>query len=279
MPISEAQPVNVKEALRAFGNDYRDAELLLLHCLGRDERSWLIAHHNDELKADVIEKFSSLSAERLIGVPLAYLLGHREFWSLKLKVTRDVLIPRPETELLVEWALELASDHDLESMLDLGTGSGAIALAVQHDLPRLSVTASDVSELALHVARENAEGLGLSVEFVKSSWFDALKQRRWALIASNPPYIAADDAHLREGDLRFEPNTALTDGRDGLSSIREIVSNAPNHLEAGGWLLIEHGYDQAADVRSILELNGFSKVSLRHDLAGRPRVTGGCWQC
>ena len=279
MPVNEAQPVKIKEALRAFGNDYRDAELLLLHCLGRGERSWLIAHDHDELPADVIEVFSSMSAERLKGVPLAYLLGHREFWSLKLKVTRDVLIPRPETELLVEWALELASRYDLESMLDLGTGSGAIALAVKQDAPHLAVTASDVSESALRVARENAEDLGLPVEFVESSWFDALEQRRWALIASNPPYVAADDAHLKKGDLRFEPSTALTDGGDGLSSIREIASNAPNHLEAGGWLLIEHGYDQASDVRSILELNGFSKVSLRNDLAGRPRVTGGCWQC
>ena len=271
--------MKVKEALRSFGTDYRDAELLLLHCLGRDERSWLISHDHDELPTDVVEAFASMSKERLKGVPLAYLLGHREFWSLKLKVTRDVLIPRPETELLVEWAAELASHHDLQSMLDLGTGSGAIALAVQHDLPHLSVTASDVSELALRVARENAENLGLPVEFVESSWFDALAKRRWALIVSNPPYVAADDGHLLAGDLRFEPNTALTDGVDGLSSIREIASNAPDHLEAGGWLLIEHGYDQAADVRSILELNGFSKVSLRHDLAGRPRVTGGCWQC
>jgi release factor glutamine methyltransferase len=279
VPVNEAQPVKVKEALRAFGTDYRDAELLLLHCLGKDERSWLIAHDDDELPTDVIETFASISADRLKGVPLAYLLGYREFWSLKLKVTRDVLIPRPETELLVAWALELASRYDLESLLDLGTGSGAIALAVQHDLPRLSVTASDVSGSALRVARANAEGLGLPVEFVQSRWFDALEQRRWALIASNPPYVAVDDAHLQDGDLRFEPNTALTDGSDGLSSIREIASNAPDHLETGGWLLIEHGYDQAADVRSILELNGFSKVSLRHDLAGRPRATGGCWQC
>ena len=279
MLASEAHPVKVKEALRAFGTDYRDAELLLLHCLGRDERSWLIAHDHDELPTDIVEAFSSMSKERLKGVPLAYLLGHREFWSLKLKVTRDVLIPRPETELLVEWAVELASQCDLDSMLDLGTGSGAIALAVQQDLPHLSVTASDISASALRVARENAEDLGLPVEFVESSWFGALARRRWALIASNPPYVAADDAHLLDGDLRFEPNIALTDQGDGLWSIREIASNAPNHLEAGGWLLIEHGYDQAADVRSIFELNGFSKVSLRHDLAGRPRVTGGCWQC
>ena len=279
MPDSEAHPVKVKEALRAFGTDYRDAELLLLHSLGRNDRSWLIAHDHDELPTDVIAMFSSLSDERLKGMPLAYLLGHREFWSLKLKITRDVLVPRPETELLVEWAVELASQYDLQSMLDLGTGSGAIALAVQHDLPHLSVTASDVSKLALRVARQNAQDLGLPVEFVESSWFGALAHRRWALIASNPPYVAADDAHLQQGDLRFEPNTALTDGGDGLSSIREIASKAPNHLEAGGWLLIEHGYDQASDVRSILKLNGFSKVSLRHDLAGRPRVTGGCWQC
>ena len=271
--------MRVNEALRAFGTNYRDAELLLLHSLGKDERGWLIAHDDDELTTEVIDTFSSMSKDRVKGVPLAYLLGHREFWSLKLKVTRDVLIPRPETELLVEWALELASYYHLESMLDLGTGSGAIALAVQHDLPHLSVTGSDVSESALRLAQENAEFLGLPVGFVESSWFDVLEHRRWDLIVSNPPYLAADDTHLQEGDLRFEPNTALTDGRDGLSSIREIASNAPDHLEAGGWLLIEHGYDQAADVRSILELNGFSKVSLRHDLAGRPRVTGGCWPC
>ena len=279
VPGSEAHLVKVTEALRAFGTDYRDAELLLLHCLGRDERSWLIAHDHDELPRNIVEAFSSMSKERLKGVPLAYLLGHREFWSLKLEVTRDVLIPRPETELLVEWAVELASQCDLDSMLDLGTGSGAIALAVQQDLPHLSVTASDVSASALRVARGNAEDLGLPVEFVESSWFGAVAQRRWALIASNPPYVAANDAHLLDGDLRFEPNIALTDQGDGLWSIREIASNAPDHLEAGGWLLIEHGYDQAADVRSIFELNGFSKVSLRHDLAGRPRVTGGCWQC
>ena len=234
MPASEAHPMKVKEALRAFGTDYRDAELLLLHCLGRDERSWLIAHDNDELPKDIVEVFSSLSTERLKGVPLAYLLGHREFWSLKLKVTRDVLIPRPETELLVEWAVELVSHYDLQSMLDLGTGSGAIALAVQHELPHLSVTASDVSKLAVCVARENAQDLGLPVEFVESSWFGALAQRRWALIASNPPYVAADDAHLQEGDLRFEPNTALTDGGDGLSSIREIASNAPDYSRPAG---------------------------------------------
>ena len=223
--------MKVKEALRAFGTDYRDAELLLLGSTGKDERSWLIAHDHDELPIDVVETFSYMSAERLKGVPLAYLLGHREFWSLKIKVTRDVLIPRPETELLVEWALELVSHYDLDSMLDLGTGSGAIALAIQHGVPHLSVTASDVCKLALRVARENAEGLGLPVEFVESRWFGALAQRRWALIASNPPYLAADDAHLQEGDLRFEPYTALTDGGDGLSSIREIASHAPNHLD------------------------------------------------
>ena len=271
--------MKVKEALLAFDNEYRDAELLLLHCLERGERSWLIAHDQDELPRDVSDTFSRMSAERLKGVPLAYLLGHREFWSLKLKVTRDVLIPRPETELLVEWALELTLRYTFESMLDLGTGSGAIALAVQYDLPDLSVTASDVSEAALGVARENATSLGLPLEFVQSSWFDALQQRRWPLIVSNPPYVAADDAHLTKGDLRFEPHMALTDGEDGLSSIREITSSAPNYLDAGGWLLIEHGYDQAAGVQSIFELNGFSKVSLRHDLEGRPRATGGCWQC
>ena len=269
--------MRVKEALQAFANDRRDAELLLLHCLDKEERSWLIAHDGDELSASVVEQFSLMSAERLRGVPLAYLLGYREFCSLKLKVTRDVLIPRPETELLVEWALELTSHHGCESLLDLGTGSGAIALAVQHESARLSVTACDISEAALSVARDNSRAFQLPVEFVQSSWFDALGHRRWPLIVSNPPYVAVDDAHLSGGDLRFEPDMALTDGRDGLSSIREIASRAPDHLTPGGWLLIEHGYDQAAEVRSIFELNGFSNVTLRHDLAGRPRATGGCF--
>ena len=194
--------MKVKEALRAFGTDYRDAELLLLHSLGRDNRSWLISHDHDELPTDVIKTFSSLSDERLTGTPLAYLLGHREFWSLKLKVTRDVLIPRPETELLVEWAVELASQYDLQSMLDLGTGSGAIALAVQHDLPHLSVSASDVSGLALRVARENAEDLGLPVEFVESSWFGALAHRRWAQIVNPRPLDDHHQPRHKEGLMR-----------------------------------------------------------------------------
>lgn len=271
--------MRVKEALRAFDNDRRDAECLLLHCLGKEDRGWLIAHDRDELPATVVEQFSHVSAQRLEGMPLAYILGYREFWSLKLSVTGDVLIPRPETELLVEWALELANRHGHRSLLDLGTGSGAIALAVLHELPQLSVTACDASEAALSVARDNALKLHLSLELVQSSWFEALGDRRWPLIVSNPPYVAVNDTHLSEGDLLFEPKMALTDGGDGLSSIREIASAAPDHLEEGGWLLIEHGYDQAAEVRSILELNGFSNVSLRHDVAGRPRATGGCWRC
>ena len=269
--------MKVKEALRAYGTDHRDAELLLLHCLGKNERSWLIAHDHDELPTDVIKTFSSLSDERLTGTPLAYLLGHREFWSLKLKVTRDVLIPRPETELLVEWVVELVSLLTC-SQCSIWAPEAVPLLRSSTSCPTCGNRQRCQWIGIVRCARE-CEDLGLPVEFVESSWFGALAQRRWALIASNPPYVAADDAHLQEGDLRFEPSTALTDGGDGLSSIREIASNAPNHLEAGGWLLIEHGYDQAADVRSILELNGFSKVSLRHDLAGRPRVTGGCWQC
>ena len=271
--------MKVKEALSAFDNDRRDAELLLLHCLGKEERSWLIANDSDELPATVVQKFSLMSSQRLAGIPMAYLLGYREFWSLKLLVTSDVLIPRPETELLVEWALELAARPGYQSLLDLGTGSGAIALAVQNTLPALTVTACDVSQAALDVAQENARALQLPLELIQSSWFDALGQRRWSLIVSNPPYVAIDDAHLSEGDLRYEPEGALTDGGDGLSSIREIAARAPDHLNPDGWLLIEHGYDQAADVRSILELNGFSDVRLRHDLAGRPRATGGCWRC
>lgn len=267
----------IKNALAAQSAIRRDAELLLLHCLGRDDRSWLIAHDTDELSQAVLAEFEGLCQQRHTGTPLAYLLGYREFWSLKLKVSADVLIPRPETEYLVEWALEIVSEQDTRSLLDLGTGSGAIALAVKSVCPQLDVTATDTSARALAVAGENAVTHGLDIELRESDWLKSLKDRRWSLIVSNPPYIAANDSHLAAGDLQFEPTQALTDGEDGLAAIRTIIGESPPHLELGGWLLLEHGYDQASDVAELMVSRGFKRVTLRHDLAGRPRVTGGCW--
>ena len=269
--------MNIKQALSKQAGFRRDAEALLLHCLGRDERAWLIAHDTDELPEAVVKEFEQFCQQRRSGTPLAYLLGFREFWSLKLKVTPDVLIPRPETEYLVEWAIEISQSRGCSSLLDMGTGSGAIALAMKSACPQLEVTATDESPAALAVARENALSLGLSIELTESDWWSGLSGRFWSLIVSNPPYIAANDPHLTAGDLRFEPTNALTDGDDGLAAIRTIIDASPEHLEVGGWLLIEHGYDQAASVAKLMTERGFGNVTLRHDLAGRPRVTGGCW--
>lgn len=269
--------MNVKEALADQAGYRRDAEALLLHCLGRDDRAWLIAHDTDELPQTVVAEFERFCQQRRSGTPLAYLLGYREFWSLRFKVSPDVLIPRPETEFLVEWAIELSEHECSSSLLDLGTGSGAIALAVKSACPQLEVTASDASSQALAVARENAAVLGLAVELRESDWLKSLNGRQWSLIVSNPPYIAANDPHLDAGDLRFEPMRALSDGDDGLGAIRAIIEQSPAHIEAGGWLLIEHGYDQAASVAELMTATGFENVTLRCDLAGRPRVTGGCW--
>ena len=269
--------MNVKQALAEQTGFRRDTEALLLHCLGREDRAWLIAHDSDELSPVLVAEFEQLCQQRRGGTPLAYLLGYREFWSLKLRVSCDVLIPRPETEFLVEWAIELSEQHRSSSLLDLGTGSGAIALALKSACPQLDVTATDASTRALAVARENAATLGLHVELIESDWWTGLEGRKWSLIVSNPPYIAANDPHLTAGDLRFEPPMALTDGDDGLGAIRAIVDESPIHLESGGWLLIEHGFDQAASVAKLMTERGFECVTLRHDLAGRPRVTGGCW--
>lgn len=256
----------------------RDAEFLLLHCVGQADRGWLIAHNLDEVPIQALDDFKAACQQRARGLPLAYIVGRREFWSLSLAVTPDVLIPRPETELLVEWVLEHIGPEDGKSMLDLGTGSGAIALACKHDAPSLTVTACDISARALAVANKNALDLSLSIEFLQSDWFSAMGDRRWSLIVANPPYVAHVDPHLSQGDLRFEPQGALTDGSDGLGAIRRIIEESPEYLERGGWLFIEHGYDQAKAVNTLFKARGFADVSLRRDLAGRPRASGGCWQ-
>jgi release factor glutamine methyltransferase len=203
-------------------------------------------------------------------------LGQREFFGLNFKVTPATLIPRPETELLVELALQRIPHNQGCSLLDLGTGSGAIALSIAHARPDVEVMAVDASAVALEVARENADQLGVrNANFVQSNWFSALDGKRYDLIVSNPPYVASDDIHLTQGDVRFEPLTALASGTDGLDDIRRIILEAPKHLNANGWLLLEHGYDQAESVRALLEKNGFGEIFSEKDIAGIERVSGG----
>lgn len=249
-----------------------DARLLLGHLLGRD-RAWLEAHRDDLLDAAVAVSFDALAARCQAGEPVAYLLGRKEFYGRDFAVSPAVLIPRPETELLVETALALLAGNRAPRILDLGTGSGCLAVTLALELPAAAVTAVDVSPAALAVARQNAERLGASVRFMPSDWFDALGGERFDLVVGNPPYIAAGDSHL--ADLRCEPAGALVSGVDGLDAIRIIAAAAPAHLVAGGWLLLEHGYDQGAAAAALLAGAGFSSVEQRRDLAGILRLTGG----
>lgn len=261
------------------GVDRLDAQLLLSHVMGRP-RTWLIAHDDEPLPEELAADFAALCQRRAAGEPVAYLLGQKEFHGLTLHVSPAVLVPRPDTETLVEWALDLLAgplrDRSPPAVVDLGTGSGAIALAVKHRAPNAAVCAVDLSEDALAVARANATRLALEVEFRAGSWWQALPGRRFDLVLSNPPYIAGDDRHL--DDLKHEPSLALTPGGDGLDAIRAIVQGAPAHLSPGGWLAFEHGWDQAATVADLLQAAGFGSVASRHDLAGHARCTAGVWR-
>jgi release factor glutamine methyltransferase len=270
-------------AARTLGLERLDAQLLLLHALGKpaSARSWLLAHDSDELTPEVAEAFGALSLRRVTGEPLAYIVGSKEFFGLALQVDARVLVPRPDTETLVEWSLELLQAPGQPSVLrvlDLGTGSGAIALAMAHSLQaagrQAQITAVDASAQALDVARGNAARLGLKVEFIESCWLDQISSK-FDLIASNPPYIASADPHLAA--LAHEPVQALTAGADGLDDIRKIIEKAPGHLLPGGWLLLEHGYDQADRVRQLLAQRGFLRLQSRLDLAGIERCSGGQW--
>lgn len=282
-------------AARAVGLERLDAQLLLLHALGKpaDARAWLLAHDTDALTEAATRQFDAFSQRRAAGEPLAYIVGSKEFFGLELQVDSRVLVPRPDTETLVQWALDLllapASAPGQEApeppempkaleVLDLGTGSGAVALAIAHRLQAAGrharLLAVDASTDALAVARANAGRLGLNVQFLESSWLQQVSGR-FDLIASNPPYIASADPHLAA--LTHEPLQALTAGADGLDDIRQIIAQAPAHLQPGGWLLLEHGYDQAALVRKLLALQGFEKVQSRQDLAGIERCSGGQW--
>lgn len=265
-------------AVQLGGVDARyEAELLLLHALQRD-RAWLFAHGADAADEVLQAAYAALVARRAAGEPIAYITGSRGFWTLDLQVTPATLIPRPETERLVELALErLPADMPLH-VADLGTGSGAIALAIASERPQARVLATDASEAALAVAQANARAHALdNVAFAQGDWFAPLAGQRFDLIASNPPYIEAGDAHLSQGDLSFEPASALASGADGLDDIRRIVGQAPAHLIAGGWLLLEHGFDQGDGVHALLEEAGFVEVQTAQDLEARDRVTLGQW--
>ena len=273
--------VTVQELLRS-GSDLptdsarRDTEILLCHCLGKS-RAWLYTWPEKEVARDCARDFEKLLAQRREGVPVAYLTGEREFWSLQLAVSDATLIPRPETETLVSWALELALPN-AASVLDLGTGSGAIALALASERPHWHVTALDVSQEALQVARGNAVRTRLtSVHFVQSDWYQAVTGQRFNALLANPPYIDGDDPHLALGDVRFEPRSALVSSNSGLEDLGRLVAGASDHLLDGGWLLLEHGFEQANAVCAMLHDAGFSQVSTRRDMSGQQRITGGRW--
>ena len=279
--VNQATCAQALAAAQTLGLERLDAQLLLLHALGKpvDARAWLLAHDTDLLTDEAADQFRALSLRRAAGEPLAYIVGNKEFFGLDLRVDARVLVPRPDTETLVQWSLDLLQTPGLPPVLrvlDLGTGSGAIALAIAHSLQaagrQARVLAVDASVEALHVAQENARRLGLAVAFKESRWLQEIKES-FHLIASNPPYIADADPHLAA--LTHEPLQALAAGADGLDDIRQIIEQAPGHLLAGGWLLLEHGYDQADRVRELLEQRGFLQVQSRRDLAGIERCSGG----
>ena len=257
-----------------------DAHVLMAHVLGVN-RAYLAANPMRVLTESEDAKVDMLVTQRALGQPVAYLVEKREFYGREFAVGPDVLIPRPETETLVEAALARLAAHVSSPMprpscLDLGTGSGVVAVTLACERPNAAVAATDVSESALAVARRNAQANGCSVELLRGSWYAPLDGRRFDLIVANPPYVCAHDVHLSQGDLRFEPAGALTDGsRDGLDSLRAIVAGAPDHLNARGWLLVEHGYDQAQPVAALLQAAGFRETVSIPDLAGLPRVAGG----
>lgn len=273
--MHEQAPTRLDKLLARAGDRIEavEARLLLAHALGRPP-AWLFAHADENADPESIQRFDALVAARAAGQPVAYLTGRRGFWKLDLAVTPDTLIPRPETELLVELALARLPPATSLRVADLGTGSGAIALAVASERALAQVVATDASTGALAVARGNARANALgNVEFREGSWLEPLAGERFDLIASNPPYIAKGDPHL--ASLQHEPDLALTSGADGLEAIREIVAAAPSHLQPGGWLLLEHGWDQGNAVRTLMRSADFTEVSTARDLEDRDRVTLG----
>jgi release factor glutamine methyltransferase len=276
-----SRPVTVGEVLRqavitltpTSPTPRLDAEVLVMHACGID-RSELITRHEMALTGEQQNQLEGLLARRKRGEPVAYITGQREFWSMELNVTPATLIPRPETELLVEKALEHIPRDTAWTIADLGSGSGAITLAIAKERPRCHVIATDNSPAALEVARNNAKKFGLTnAEFREGDWFAALAGATFDMILSNPPYIRAGDPHLKQGDLRFEPATALVSGAEGLDAIRHIARHAREFLKPGGWLLFEHGWDQAEAIGALLRRHGYRDMVCHRDLAGHPRVT------
>jgi release factor glutamine methyltransferase len=272
----QAAQSDIAETCRLSAREARiEANALMKHALNVKE-VYLIAHEKEHLDHDHHLAFKALLKRRLAGEPIAYILGRREFYGLDLAVTPDVLIPRPETELLVDLSLEHIPVNEPKDILDLGTGSGAIALAIASERKSSRILAIDASEQALTVARENAARLGLTnVEFKQGCWFEGLKGHQYDLIVANPPYIPEQDPHLDQGDVRFEPRQALASGEDGMNDLRLIISTAPQYLKPSGWLLVEHGYDQAEACQHQFRLAGFPEIASIPDLAGKDRVTLG----
>jgi release factor glutamine methyltransferase len=265
---------SIASTVRAVDIDAADARALLRAVVGTDE-AHLAAHPEQVLTDEQRDRFFDWVRRRRAGEPVAYITGEREFWSLSFKVGPAVLIPRPETELLVELALERVPADAPASVLDLGTGCGCVAVAIAKHCPHARVAATDISPAAIALARGNAARQGASIEFIESDWLKALVGRRFDVIVANPPYVAEGDPHLRNGDVRFEPRAALVAGADGLDCIRTIVADAHAHLERGGWFFIEHGYDQAGRCRALLQGRGYRDVISRRDLAGIERASGG----
>lgn len=254
-----------------------DADCILCAVLSCT-RTYLRTWPEQELNEAQIEQANIFAARREQGEPIAYILGVREFWSLPLEVAPSTLIPRPDTETLVEWALECIQDKEVgQSLLDLGTGTGAIALALKSEFPAMNVWAAEKSPEALALARRNAARLGYQLKLVQSDWFADVPPQQFNVIVSNPPYIDEADPHLAQGDVRFEPQSALVAAENGLSDIRQIIEVAPDYLQHEGWLLLEHGWQQADEVKTLLLARGFHGVITRQDLGGQDRVTGGYW--
>jgi release factor glutamine methyltransferase len=277
--MPNAQSIKSTLADAAFQLDSEDAkfeaQLLLQHILNVN-RAWLIAHENDALQPNIHAVFEASLNRRLNGEPMAYILGCREFYGLDLMVTPDTLIPRPDTETLVEAALAKISNVPNQSILDLGTGTGAIALAIAKNRPQASITAVDASVGALKVAKQNAENLSIhNVEFVFSNWFENLENQKFDVIVSNPPYIEDQDIHLTQGDLRFEPISALASGVDGLDDIRQIIGDCLIYLKPQAWLMLEHGYNQAVQVADLMADVGLTNIETIKDLGNNDRVTIG----
>ena len=266
--LIEANQLSLKEA--------KFESQLLLQSVLKVNRAWLIAHENDALQANNHADFQALLTRRLAGEPIAYILGSREFYGLNLTVTPDTLIPRPDTETLVEAALDKIAIDAPSAILDLGTGTGAIALAIAENRPQTNIIAVDASKAALEIAERNAQSLSIdNVQFMLSHWFDALDGEKFDVIVSNPPYIQVDDNHLTQGDLRYEPLSALASGKDGLDDIRQIITDCLIYLKPQGWLMLEHGYNQAESVTDLMAEIGLVNIETLKDLGGNHRVTLG----